>query len=234
MRDNVMVLLWGASLAMVAAWSLPAAAQDAELTAEADRAWRPGFGARVGGYGFRQATAEGETSWEDCRMDGVGVFATVDVTRLVFSEVSLDMYHATADVVNDGMDRLSMHALGSMGVRMFPDFYVTPYVQLGGGAEWTRVDMVADGATVDGWYPVGFMGIGGEINVTDHLKLGANIRAFIMKHPDHGHGGDGEVHAQGLEHTLHGLEATSGASTSGVPMSFETAGQAQFFLRYAL
>lgn len=210
-------------------------AQEVGVEASSDEQWRLGFGARVGGYGFREATAEGETTWEDCRMNGVGVFTTLDVTPSFFGEVSLDLYHAHAEVVNDGMDRLSMHALGSLGVRMFPDFYVTPYVQLGGGVEWTTVDMVDDELSTRGWYPVGFMGIGAEVNVTDHLKLGANIRAFIMKHPEHDHAEDptsaDSAHVHAHTHTSLG---GGDSSSTGVPMSFEAAGQAQFFLRYAL
>ena len=33
----------------------------------------PGFGARVGGYGFRHADGSSD-KWDDCRMNGVGVF----------------------------------------------------------------------------------------------------------------------------------------------------------------
>src|SRR5690606_15652602 len=131
--------LWLAPLA-VALTAAPASAQAPPTEAAPDESsalpFDLGVGARIGGYGVREAGG-GSTSWQDCRMDGAGLFSTVDFTPNVFSELALDFYQAHADIVDMGMDRMSVHTQAAVGLRMFPDFYVTPYVQLGGGAEWT-------------------------------------------------------------------------------------------------
>lgn len=54
-------------------------------------------GFRVGGYGFKR---EGDhtpgSGWTECRMNGVGVFATRALPGPLFLEAGLDMY-ASAD-----------------------------------------------------------------------------------------------------------------------------------------
>ena len=107
---------------------------------------------------------------------------------------------------------------------MFPEFVLTPYVQLGVGAEWTRVDLA--GARSERLYPVGFVGVGAELNVTRELKLGANLRMLAAA--------QAEPAAHGEAHGVTG-EAPAGAETGqGVPMRFGLAAQGQFFARYAL
>lgn len=101
--------------------------------------WRPGFGARVGGYGFRNP--DGDGAWDTCRMNGFGVFGTLDVNRHLFGELSLDLYSATPETVDQGLDRTSTHVLTGVGLRMLPYFVLSPYVMLGGGAEYTRVEL---------------------------------------------------------------------------------------------
>lgn len=207
----------------------PLTASAEEVSAEATpAALRLGFGARVGGYGFREVT-DGATDWTDCRMDGMGVFTTIGLGDHLFSEVSLDYYQAHGSTVGHGMDRESGHLLASIGARMFPDFLLSPYVQVGGGGEWTRIELTANGAEREDLLPTGFLGVGGELNLTEHLKVGATVRMFLMAHPLHEHAGADSASA-GHAQTHHALTSDDEA----VPLEYGAAGQAQFFLRYAL
>src|SRR5438445_771758 len=45
-----------------------------------------GFGARVGGYGFRNTRGQGGTVWDQCRMDGIGLFGNIGLGTHLFSE----------------------------------------------------------------------------------------------------------------------------------------------------
>lgn len=175
---------------------------------------RPGFGARVGGYGFRGADGK----WTDCRMKGVGVFGTLDFGKHAFLELGLDSYQfdkSSGSGEGDAMDRVSIFSSVAGGLRMFPDFIVTPYVQIGAGAEWTRVDVM--GQRTSGVYPVGFIGAGGELNILRTLKAGAVLRVLGMAHPNHD-------------------DERSIVYTPPKPptMEYQPVAQAQFYVRYAL
>ena len=219
-------------LASVVAMGSAAAAQPSEatVTAQDEYAWTPGVGLRVGGHGFRhQDTANGGLTWLDCRMDGAGVLGTMDFTEHVFGELSVDFYGATGDVIDSGMDRVSLYSTGAVGLRMAPGSFFSPYFQVGGGAEWTRITMLASGAETAGWYPNAFFGVGGELNLTKNLHLGANVRIFAMPHPVHNHGPDGSILDNAIGHG--GLpEASEPAMTT----QMDAVGQGQFFVRYSL
>jgi hypothetical protein len=190
--------------------------------AEQSEHWRPGFGARVGGYGFQ--SHDGSERWDDCRMNGFGVFGTLDANRYLFGEAALDFYAAAPEHVEHGMDRVSTIPSVAAGLRMFPDFVLTPYVQAGFGAEWTRVDLA--GARSERLYPIGFIGIGTELNVTRELKLGANLRMLVAA--------QAEPAAHGEAHGVTGEMPAHTDSGDGVPMRVGLAAQGQFFARYAL
>lgn len=184
--------------------------QDSNTSAES---WpKLGLGARIGGHGFRHVRNE-RLSWNDCRMDGAGVFATLDVTKHFFGELSLDFYHATGKTVGSGMDRLSLYVLGAVGARFLPDFIVSPYIQAGIGPEWTKLE-VGDHVSST-MLAAPFLGVGGEINL-GALKLGGHIRSYAMGLPDH-------LRVEG-EHS-HGADG-------GMHLRYEAAGQAQFFARW--
>ncbi len=203
---------------------LPATADDATAAAHAETAGHGfGFGARIGGYGFREPKP-GEIDWTDCRMDGLGVFATMETDDHFFGEAELDYYQAHGSAVAEGMDRESAHLLVSVGARMFPHHFLTPYVQVGGGAEWTQLTITATGGEREELLPAGFIGFGAEVNVTDHLKVGSNLRMFVMAHPAH----ETSTASPGTSH--HALTAADEA----VPLDYGAAGQLQFFVRYAL
>lgn len=176
--------------------------------------YHPGFGARIGGYQFRSQ----ETGlWNDCPMGGVGVFGTLDLGRIVFVEAALDTYSTTPLLGStEGMDRVSVLPSAAIGARMFPDFYVVPYVQLGAAAEWTRVSELSQ--RVEGVFPVGFLGIGGELNVFRHIKAGADLRFLGMSQP----------------YEDKTTQVAPGVATGTVRMQVQAAGQALFFARYVL
>ncbi len=188
--------------------------------AASDEGMEFGLGARIGGYGFRDQ-AGGGTGWNDCRMDGAGLFGTLDVTRHFFGEVSGDLYHATGTTVADeGMDRSSVHALGAVGARLLPGYFFTPYLQVGGGAEFTKVAM--DGKSDRFTLPEGFFGLGGELN-WKQLHFGATLRFATMGHP---------VHEYGVGQQDEGVAHQHLEGESGIAMTQRTASHALFSFRY--
>ena len=197
---------------------------------------QPGFGARVGGYGFR--SAEGNTMWDDCRMNGVGVFGTLDFTPHFYGQVGFDLYHALPSVKTDeGMDRVSTHGLVGAGARMFPRAVATPFVEAGGGMEWTRVTL-ASGTEDKSVYPMGYLGFGGELNLTRRFKLGLGIRMLTTVHPRHEHASSANAepaneHSHGLASKTQAL-AAAGQASSELTMERDVAAQGLFFLRYRL
>ncbi|MEZ4220187.1 MAG: outer membrane beta-barrel protein [Polyangiaceae bacterium] len=187
--------------------------------------WRPGFGARVGGYGFRNQ--DGGDIWDTCRMNGVGVFGTLDLNKYAFGEASLDFYSATPATMEQGLDRTSTHALVGAGFRMAPDFVITPHVVLGGGAEHTRVEMPA--GSIDALYPMGYVGVGAELNVTRELRLGSTLRMLATTRPKLV-----SADVNGSIYGSSGSQSLTGQASAEPEMQFDVAAQAQFFVRYAL
>src|SRR5262245_42518876 len=139
-----------------------------------------GFGARVGGYGFREAAPEGGITWDDCRMNGEGIFAEHRVTPHLFLEGGLDQYFADDP---RSMDRISTIATVAGGLRMFPGSWVSLHVQVGAGVELTRIRM--DDHRRSDALPVGFLGLGADARLLSHLRLGLNVRLYGMGHYDH-------------------------------------------------
>jgi hypothetical protein len=182
-----------------------------------------GVGVRVGGYGFRDIEYDSAADWRDCRMDGAGVFHVANLTPHWFTEASVDVYVANGRVVaEEGMDRLSLHALGAMGFRAFPQSVVSAVFQLGGGVEYTEVEWATRGESAQGLYPLGFVGAGGEINAGDHVRMGMNLRLFVMA--------GFEPEEQVLAVYEDGTADVGTTTEAGA----EAAGQLQFFLRYDL
>lgn len=141
----------------------------------------PGFGARVGGYGFWSPK---KTIWNDCPMAGVGLFGTLDVTKNLYVEAAIDQYDSTPILGDDdgpSMSRISVLTSGAIGLRMFPEFVIVPHIQVGAGLEWTRVEET--GQRVEGVYPLAFISMGGELNVFKHIKAGADLRFLGMADP---------------------------------------------------
>ncbi len=188
-------------------------------------AFRPGFGARVGGYGFRNP--DGGTLWDTCRMNGFGVFGTLDLNKYLYGELAVDFYSATPQVVQQGLDRTSTETLVGAGFRMLPEFVITPYVELGGGGEVTRVDLPQ--GSINGVYPMGYLGFGGELNVTRELKLGATLRMLATTRPTFA-----SANASGGIYGASTASSLTGEAQAQPEMQFDFAAQAQFHVRYAL
>jgi hypothetical protein len=108
------------------------------------------------------------------------------------------------------MDRASWTATGGVGVRMFPEFYVVPFIEAGGGVDWSRAS--AAGTRASGAYALGFIGLGAELNVFRHVKGGASLRVLEMAKPNDD-------------------TAVRGAP---LPMEMAPATQGLFYLRYVL
>ncbi len=170
------------------------------------------FGARAGGYGFRNTEDPEMGQWDDCRMDGAGIFGQRTLTRYLFAEVGFDLYTARDATpvagMPDPMDRISGITTVAGGARV-PWRWVQPYVQLGVGLEVTRVEMPEHDMSDRALYPMGFLGVGAELWPTEHLSLGANVRTNLMKHFDH-------------------------SGTEEMTSEFEAAGQGQLFLKYQI
>ena len=149
-------------------------------------------------------------------MNGVGVFGTLGIGRHAFVEVGFDSYQSAPGDA-EMQDRTSLATTAAAGLRMFPDFVLTPNVHAGGGVEWTRVDQ--PGSRAQGAYPIGFFGVGLEANVLQSLKAGANLRFLGMAHPREA--GETEPPPGGRETRPPGME-------------MQLASQAQFFVRYVL
>ena len=175
-----------------------------------------GVGMRIGGYGFRHVNGD-NLAWDDCRMNGVGAFGTLDFTDTFFAELGMDHYFATGKTVSSGMDRHSTFVSAAIGARLIPDKIISPYFQIGGGPEWTKIDV--EGHSLQKAAPTGFIGIGGELNI-ENFHFGTHLRAYTMAHPLHGESAD----------SAH----THLASDEGVQVEQEVAGQMQFFVRYSL
>lgn len=200
-----------------------AASTDADLARAAD-APRYSFGVRVGGYGFRNTSEPDAGTWDDCRMDGAGLFAQRSLGRHLFAEAAFDLYTAvegtpTAEMPVPGMDRISGLTTVAGGARI-PWRWFSPYVQVGMGLEVTRVKMAAEGLQQHQVLPMGFFGVGADLRVTDHLSVGGNIRSNLMKHFDH----DGGAAAREAG------EAGPGEMSG----EYEAAAQGQFFVRYEM
>lgn len=176
----------------------------------------PGFGARVGGYGFWSPT---KTIWDDCPMAGVGLFGTLDVTKHLYVEGAFDQYDSTPILGDDdgtSMSRISVLTSGAIGLRMFPEFFIVPHIQVGAGMEWTRVEELSQ--RVEGIYPLAFLGMGAELNVFKHIKAGADLRFLGMAKPY-------------VDNTQ---QVAPGIAEGTVKMEMMPAAQGLFYARYIL
>jgi len=144
-------------------------------------------GFRVGGYGFREPGTD--VGWQDCRMNGVGLFVDRALIPLISLEVGLDAYfaHQHDEAAEDehshaAMDRVSTLLSAAGALRPFPGARVSPYVQLGVGVELTRVAVDTDEASYV--LPLAFFGLGGDLRL-GRARLGAVFRMHAMGHFDH-------------------------------------------------
>lgn len=144
------------------------------------------FGARVGGYGFRREDGDRRNAWDECRMNGLGVFGERAIGPL-FVEAGLDLYFSEsfpqAPVETDlPIDRMSGLVTAAIGLRADGPWRTSGYAQLGVGLELTRVSVPYGDDTITDQQalPAGFLGLGGDVRVGAGTYLGANLRAHVM------------------------------------------------------
>jgi hypothetical protein len=171
-----------ASLALSAAGV--AAAEPASSVAAAPDATYA-VGVRIGGYGFRRETDAATTAWDECRMNGVGVFAQRALRGPLFLEGGLDTYFSIGQgqPTDLPLDRQSALVSVAAGARTDVTSWLRAYVQLGGGVELTRLSVpYGDGTTIrdDKAMPTGFIGFGGEIKLARGMYGGAMLRTLVM------------------------------------------------------
>ncbi len=215
---------------MAAAQDAPSTATQSNLTQTLRETLRPHIGVRIGGYGFRHRSSSGDVTWLDCRMDGAGLMGTLDLSRHFFTEIGADFYAVSDFIAEDTeMDRISLHMQGALGVRMFPESFLTPYLQIGAGAEWTTISTERE--TLAQWTPTLFFGLGGDIDLGSRLTLGASLRIVAMNHPVHTH--NNEHQHESFEDKLNALRnPTALPNSSEIATEIAPAGQAQFYVMY--
>lgn len=188
-------------------------------------------GARVGGYGFRNPDAvddSGHVAWDECRMNGLGVFARKSLGRRFFAETGADVYFSEAFPLPaagtpDGttQDRLSGQLTVAAGADILRTEHFVGFAQLGAGVELTQFrfshgdDVLEDQRVL----PLGFIGIGGELRLGRHTALGASMRAHLMGNFDAAYEPDRDVWDPMTNH---------------LEVSPEAAAQGQFYVAYTM
>lgn len=191
------LLMIGVLAAAAGTTSIRAASADPEPTTAATTA-RPAMydlGVRVGGYGFkREGDERPGTGWTECRMNGLGVFASRALRGPIFLEAGLDMY-SSADFPTGSataamdlpIDRASALLSVAGGVRTQIAPWLRGYLQVGAGVEITRVSVpygdehVRDTKTM----PEAFFGFGAELRLTRRTYVGASFRMLMMGNFDY-------------------------------------------------
>lgn len=201
---------WIGLLLVISFYCTDAAAEEGSVASSVENTdyWRIGMGGRVGGYGFRQVNEEGNLDFENCRMNGMGIFLTSEFGEHAYSELAVDFYHTIAEPQRNGVDRLSVHTTLALGLKFLPHRFISPLVEVGGGVELTSAEVY--GVRQDAIAPIGFLGIGGELNFGD-LKAGMAIRTNAMQVPEYGWN-----------------------ESESLQWRTEVAGQAIFWMRYVL
>jgi len=150
------------------------------------------FGGRVGGYGFRRDAGDARSNWDECRMNGLGVFGERRFGAHLFIEGGLDFYFAESfpQQPNPGdlpIDRMSGLFTAAAGLRAAGPWRTSGYAQLGAGLELTQVTVPYDGHHISDQLamPAAFIGVGGDIRVAAGTYLGANLRAYVMGNFDY-------------------------------------------------
>ena len=92
------------------------------------------------------------TGWQACRMNGLGVFASKGLAKSFFLEAGLDTYFTDSFPTGGAMgsydtpiDRSSALMTVAAGARFYTDSLISPYIQIGLGAELTHVHEVHPG-----------------------------------------------------------------------------------------
>ena len=191
MRRSILPLI---PLLLATLSSGPALA-DQSVTRQSDRTSATAVGFRVGGWGFRNTHPDSDGAWDDCRMNGLGVFGERHLTNALFVEAGGDVYFTdpgTFTSQSPGMDRVSGLLTVAGGARSPRFKRMAGTIQAGVGVEHTRVklpQMVSDGhhAASSGTFtlPLGFVGFGGDVQISGSLRFGVSFRTLVMGHFEH-------------------------------------------------
>jgi hypothetical protein len=143
------------------------------------------MGVRVGGYGFKRENDNSSTSWNECRMNGLGVFAQRGIRGPFFVEAGLDTYFSIGQgqPTDLPIDRQSALVSAAAGLRTDVTPWLRGYVQLGAGVELARLAVpYGDGSTIreDKAMPDGFFGVGADLRIAHGTFVGASIRTLVM------------------------------------------------------
>jgi hypothetical protein len=157
-------------------------------TTEPDAMYSIGF--RIGGYGFRRAEGDvGVNEWNECRMNGLGVFVDRAVRGPWFAEAGLDTYFSIGqgEATDLPIDRQSVLLSVAGGVRTHFTSWLGAYAQLGAGVELARLSVPYAGSTIsaDKAMPDAFFGVGLDLRLTRHTYAGAAFRMLVMGNFDY-------------------------------------------------
>jgi hypothetical protein len=192
------------------------------------------LGVRIGGYGFRREPTNdtplgvNNAPWDECRMNGLGIFGSRALTGPLFVEAGLDMYGSIgASQPNDlPLDRTSGLVTTAIGARTQIASWLRGYVQLGGGVELTRLSVPYGDQRIrdNKLLPEGFFGIGAELKLLKHTHFGANLRTHLM--------GNFDYNAERLDMSQGWAAPPSAGEVFDA--SPDVAAQGQFYIRHEL
>jgi hypothetical protein len=185
------------------------------------------IGFRIGGYGFRREGDTSANSWNECRMNGLGVFASRSLRGPFFAEAGLDAYFSSDFIQGEPstdvpIDRMSALVSTAIGVRSDFTSWLRGYAQVGAGLELTRLSVpYGDDLQVreNKVMPEGFFGVGFDLRVSQGLYVGASMRMLVMGN---------------FDYAEHNSSATWGASmppSEVFDASPDLAAQGQFYVR---
>ena len=183
------------------------------------------MGARIGGYGFRR---EGEQIWDECRMNGFGIFGGRKLTGPLFVEAGLDLYGSVGEgqPMDLPVDRASGLLSTALGARTQVASWLSGYIQIGGGVELTSVSVPYGDQRISDHkaMPEGFFGVGVDIKVAKGTYAGSSFRTHVM--------GNFNYDPQRLDENGGWLAAPS--SKDVFDASPDVAAQFQFYVRREL
>ncbi len=206
--------IWLSLLAAAALAPIQASAQTTASEVIGAEPFEIGFGVQLGGYQYLTGEAP---DWDDNPMSGLSLFGTLDFNPALFAELSAGYYGAVGELNAYGIESSSLQMQAAAGVRIFPEDYITPYVQVGVGGEFVSIE-TATGRARSELLPTAFIGVGGEIRATRNLWLGANLRVHAM------------AHAVGPDEAL----AADASDEEAVPLEYAPTTMFQLVARYAL
>ncbi|HEY1553869.1 MAG TPA: hypothetical protein VGF94_03490 [Kofleriaceae bacterium] len=186
-------------------------------------------GVRIGGYGFRRNNDMNDAnSWNECRMNGLGVFAQRALRGPFFLEAGLDTYFSIGqgESTDLPLDRQNVLVSAAVGVRTNVTSWLRGYAQVGTGVELDRLSVPYASSTIsdDKALPEAFFGFGGDIRLARQTYVGATIRVLVM--------GNFDYDPARLQMSNQWVAAPS--SSDVFSASPDLAAQAQFYVRREL